>query len=352
VSLLPVMGWVPFAFQAISTVADRYSYLALVGVGLSTGCILQRFAKEGQMAVIGMVVIGLLATRNAQQVQVWRDTESLLTHALQVNPHSIMAHNNLGLVRAQQGQLAAAIAQYQRALQSNPQAAEVHYNLGNAWLRQGNQEQALTHYRRAVQLKPTWAEAHNNLGTTLEELGHVPEAILHYQTAIQRQPQLASAYNNLGDAFLKQGHVTAAVNQFRTATRLQPTWTEAHYNLAIALTKLGQEQDAIAAYRAAVAARPHWLRAMLPLAWLLTTQQPPSLQAATEAIAIATQASRIPGPHQAVALYTLSRAQRITDNTAAALFTAQQAFAFAKAAGDTELAGKIAADFPTLRDEE
>ena len=348
ISLLPMLGVVPFAFQAFSTVADRYSYLALVGFGLSTGWVIQRCTRTWQMALLGLAVIGLLGGRSAQQIQMWSDTPSLLTHALQVNPRSILAHNNLGLVQAQQGDLDAAIAHYQQALHANPHVAAVHYNLGNALLRQGQQRQALVHYRQAVQLKPTWAEAHNNLGSALDDAGQVAEAILHYQTAIQLQPQFASAYNNLGDALFKQGRTAEAIEHFHTAVRLQPTWAEAHYNLAIAFTKQGEEQAAIAAYRAALAAKPNWLRAALPLAWLLATQQPPSLQAAAEAVVLAEQASRLPGAHQAVAQYTLALAHRTIGNAAAALSAAQRALALATVNGDTELEAKIQATFPAV----
>ena len=63
-----------------------------------------------------------------------------------------------------QGQIAEALASYQRALHLKPDFAEAHYNLGIALQAQGQIAEALACYQRALQLKPDYAEAHNNLG--------------------------------------------------------------------------------------------------------------------------------------------------------------------------------------------
>ena len=62
-------------------------------------------------------------------------------------PEMAMAHNNLGLCLAAQGQLPEAIASYREALKLNPRYVEALINLGNALREQGERGEALAALR-------------------------------------------------------------------------------------------------------------------------------------------------------------------------------------------------------------
>lgn len=344
--LFPVLGCIPFMFQAFSTVADRYVYLAMLGpaLGLSQSLYQGRYGKWVWISLA--LLLGCLGYNTIQQVGIWQNTITLFTHALQVNSRSILAYNNLGLALAQQGQLDNALVQYRTALQIAPHSAEVHYNLAHTLLRQGQRLQSLAHYAEAIRLKPRWAEAHNNLGNVLDDLGRAQEATLHYQTALRLRPDFAEAYNNLGDALLKQGHVDAAITHFRRAVELKPVWPEAYYNLAIALSRQGQVGEAMVTYRLALHWRPGWPQAALPLAWLLMQQQPVLPTAITEAIALVKQVCQTTDYQHAAAVYLLAVTYQTAGQEARARATAQHAAKLAKAAGDTSLVTQITAAFP------
>jgi hypothetical protein len=61
------------------------------------------------------------------------------------------------------------------------------------------------------------------------------------------------------------------------------------------------------------------------------------------------QISQVAGPHQAMALYILALAHRMTGNATEALVAAQRALVHAEISKDSELVGKISADFPSVR---
>src|SRR5207245_1977696 len=106
VVLLPVLG----IFQSgPQLAADRYTYLSdlgwaiLAGAGLLSCWRTSARWKTGiqtTLPLAGMatcVVVGLgVLTWN--QAQVWHDSERLWTHALAINPNSVLARNNFGLV--------------------------------------------------------------------------------------------------------------------------------------------------------------------------------------------------------------------------------------------------------------
>src|SRR5438552_134960 len=188
--LLPVLGLVPFAFQAYSTVADRYMYIAMLGPALALAWGLTQ-VRQRWLAVGCVVVLGALGIGSVWQTHYWHDSVSLFEHALTVNPRSSVAHNTLGMVQAAQNRLAEATHYYTEALRLWPRNTQAYNNLGNALSRQGKTQEAIEQYTEALRLKPNFAEAYNNLGAALTDQGRVAEAISHYTAALRLQPAYA-----------------------------------------------------------------------------------------------------------------------------------------------------------------
>ena len=215
--LAPVLGFIPFMFQAYSTVADRYVYLAMVGVALGGGWWIQSHGRRYSVWIAGALLVSLLAWCSIEQVHLWRDTMTLLTHALQVNPQSAMSHNNLGLTCAKEGRLDAALTSFQTAVQLRPDLPEAHYNLGKIFTMMGKFDDAIAHHNTALHYRPGWAAAHNNLGVTLGAQGQHDAALAQYATALLLKPGWSEVYYNIGNIFSQQGRITEAVSAYRAA---------------------------------------------------------------------------------------------------------------------------------------
>jgi tetratricopeptide (TPR) repeat protein len=306
-ALAPMLGLVPFMFQAYSTVADRYVYLATVGVALGVGWVCQRLGRWPGVWIAGALFMSLLAWYSAQQVPIWRDTTTLLRHTLQVNPQSAMAHNNLGLTLAQQGRLDEALPSFQRAVQLRPDLAEAHYNLGKGLTLLGDFDAAISHHTTALQYRPGWAEAHNNFGVTLAA----------------------------------QGQHAAALTQYAKALILKPAWADVYYNMGNVLVQQGRHTEASTAYRAALHSRTVWLPAATSLARLLTTHFASSPEALREAVELAEQACRATAYRNAAALYMLAFAYHTAGQSSKAVHAAETALARATATGNSSLVHEI-----------
>ena len=314
-ALTPVLGLIPFMFQVYSTVADRYVYLAMIGVALGVGWLSQRLSQPRAVVIAAALLISLLAWRSTQQVQIWRDTTSLLSHALQVNPQSAMSHNNLGLTFAQEGRLDIARSAFQTAVQLQPNLPEAHYNLGKAFTMQGQFDTAIVHLKTALQLRPGWAEAHNNLGVTLAT----------------------------------QGQHAAALAEYAKALLLKPGWADVYYNIGNVLAQQGRYAEALTAYRIAVRSRAVWLPATISLARLLTTHFSSSPQAIREAIEFAEQACRSTANRDATALYTLALAYHTAGQSSLAVQAAEKALTLAETTGNSALVQEIGTLLVTVR---
>jgi tetratricopeptide (TPR) repeat protein len=171
-------------------------------------------------------------------------------------PGHAEAHNNLGVVLANQGKVDEAIDHYRQALTTKPDFAEACHNLGNALSVKGSLAEALTHYQRALAVRPKFAEVHNNFANVLAMQSKVPEAITHYRQALAIKPDYAEAYNNLGNALRRHGKLDEAVACYRQALAIEPCCAGAFNNLGNALRERGDLTEARAACEKAIECAP------------------------------------------------------------------------------------------------
>ena len=87
----------PFLFQYISTVADRYAYLSMLGAALAGAWLLTRLqAKDG--GLVATVILVALGIRSYMQASTWAESRRLFEHTVRVNPNSYLAHNTLAAI--------------------------------------------------------------------------------------------------------------------------------------------------------------------------------------------------------------------------------------------------------------
>ena len=149
-ALLPNSGLAPFDFQKISTVADRYAYLAMIGPALAVA---EMAAKRRWMRAIVIGAIAVLIVRTEMQIRFWRNGEMLFHHAIAVNPNSWMSWSNLADILADR-EPAEAIFDCQQALRINPGDANSWNTLGSILMSQGDPPGAVAAFARACSLAP------------------------------------------------------------------------------------------------------------------------------------------------------------------------------------------------------
>lgn len=299
--LVPVIGLVQVGWQSM---ADRYSYLPLIGVFIMVvwGLADATAGWTRRAFVLGPVAGAVLAGCAAltwRQLGFWQDSETLFRHALAVTDNNFIAHYCLGYALAHTpARRAEAIAEYQAAVQLEPNEADVHHALGKILaetpgrlaegivefrtalrLKPGNADahvnlgialattadgvaEAIAEFHTALRLKPESTEAHYNLALALaRQPDRLPDAIAEFQAALRIRPGFAECHNNLGTALAQlPGRLPEAIAEFQATLRLQPDHAGAHYNLAQALAQLPDHlPEAVAEYRTVLGLRPDWV---------------------------------------------------------------------------------------------
>ena len=258
---LSVAGLVPFVFQQISTVADRYLYLSMLGPALALAWLLTTSGNRFRTAAALALTI-LLIPVTLIQTTTWKNEETVLTQALAVNPRSSYAYHYLadccyrnvprglalnrkalsldpGLKNALSG-LAVTLAHILEhnpppdpsslAADGNPEIEGRLIDQGDALQSAGRPRESLSLYGRALVLNPVNVRAHNNVAVAFLRLGLYEEAAAHLKAALKLSPRDALAHSNLGIAQYALGDRQGARAQFQAARQLDPNHAEIRHN--------------------------------------------------------------------------------------------------------------------------
>ena len=161
----------------------------------------------------------------------------------------------LGIARHQQGDSTRAIALLRRSLDIAPRAGGWN-NLGNVLLAQRRFDEAGTAYEQCVALEPGNVEVFNNLGVLRRAQRRDAEAEQAYLRALDIDPENPDVHNNLGNLRLDQGRVPEAVAHFCRALLVLPLSPSTRRMLASAHLLLGERDKAAQIFRDWLAAEP------------------------------------------------------------------------------------------------
>jgi protein O-mannosyl-transferase len=117
--LLPVSGIIPFAYQAISTVADRYMYLPLVGLCCAVSCIFFRL-RQRPLQVLLFLFLGFLLTLAALRAPIWKNDTAFYTAWVHDNPENDRGYIGLGVVAEEEGRFQDAENYFRKAMSIYP----------------------------------------------------------------------------------------------------------------------------------------------------------------------------------------------------------------------------------------
>ena len=259
-NLVPMLGLLPMSYLRVAPRADHFAYVSLVGLAGLAAAGLDRAALSRPPRLVwrlaAAAVVGVLALAARDYAAVFRDEASLWTAAVERNPESWLAHNNLGEVNQRAGRTREAQGEYARAVALRPDSPEAHANLGTTLEALGDAPGARREYREALRLDPGFAGAHYDLGLSFLNLGSPDLAEDEFRAAVRLDPSRATAHNNLGLALARQQRFGEAVAEYAAALRLDPAQPEAHLNLGNAYFRTDRLEDAVAEYQAVLRLDP------------------------------------------------------------------------------------------------
>ena len=282
VTLGPVLGFVDYGYMQFSFVADRFQYLAGIGVlavviGGATHGVgrLPEVYRRGALGLAAAVLV-LLGALTWRQAGVYRDEVTLFSHVVAHNPQARDAHLNLGNALIESGRNQEGLAASLIAAEQRPDSADAYSNLGLAQMNLERFEASGESLRRALELNPRHKNALQNTAELHRKQGRHEEAVDAYRAVLARDRGYALAYAGLGDALFHLQRYREAVESLQQAVTLQPNLPMAA-SLQLLMGRASRELRRFDAaerhFRLARALMPHDAAPLLDLAAVHAAQQ-------------------------------------------------------------------------------
>lgn len=189
-TLVPMLGLVQVGLQGL---ADRYSYIPCIGLCLAVVWEARSRTVSHLMSrrILVASAAGILLTLSlltAQQSGYWKDTVTLLSRVIAVDPRNSFAFNMLGANYLARGETGRAVPLFAKALELRPGYSEARYNLGLALAETGRIDDALEQFTMVILFNQKDAEALYNRGRLLLERGKLEEALRDFDAALAASP--------------------------------------------------------------------------------------------------------------------------------------------------------------------
>ena len=315
----PVAGLTPSGLQLT---ADRYMYVPNVILALVAAVAIARRLTDdfsgAAAAVASVAVVAASGVLTATQVQYWRNSTTLWTRAIELDPRNDIAAYNLAVAYAEAGRDDEAIEWYRRTLALVP---------GHDLAR-----------RNLAVLQASGAERHAD---QLMAAGRADEASDEYARAIALDPKRVHARAARGMLLLRRGDLRGAAAELRVAVDGGSSDVEVPNALAFALLQTGDAAEAASVLSHAVDAHPADVNLKHNLARLLATARDPRVRDGARALRLALEVCDRTHNRDPRALDTLSAAYAAAGQVDLARATASRAAARARELGDAATAAEI-----------
>jgi protein O-mannosyl-transferase len=241
-----------------AVIADRYTYIPLLGPFFLAGFYLQRYidSKKGRLPLMSGIMLTAIALSlviiSRRQVTTWKDGGTLWDQAIKVAPSS-KAYTNRGMICKKEGDTQKALKMYSQAISMDDNQTDALVNRANIYYSQQKYRSAIADYSRCIVVEPDNDKAYANRGASYLAIGLTDSALVDLNRAIELDPASQNGYKNRGMLYLMTNRYPEAIRDYTKHLSIVPdedgeTWNKIGY----AFLQLGNYSKAIEAFSRAI----------------------------------------------------------------------------------------------------
>ena len=267
--------WVPFGFFFFAAVlgpviqlipagsallADRYTYVPYVGLFLVGAMGLARLFTRPKWRYLSIGLATLLtlgwSVLAYQRTAVWQNDATFWTDVLEKDPLANNAYHNRGVYHYRQGNLVAAVEDFNKAITLRPDYTEALINRGLALYDAGQVVEAIEDYSLGIEIGPPKADYYNLRGAAFFAIDNVPAALADYNEGLRLDPSITALYVNRAAALGTAGRYPEALEDLNVVLERSPDDAAAWYNRGVVFFQLKKYQNALVNFERAAALAP------------------------------------------------------------------------------------------------
>lgn len=217
---------IPAFFAMVWIVAERYIYLASIGVFVPVAMIIEKLETKKNIKPLIypalVLILFLMLARTIIRNNDWHSEDNLWAATSKTSPSNPNTHNNMGDVYARHGDLDKAAKEFEKAIIIKPNYADAYHNLANTYQEMGEVDLAIQNYQKAISFNPNLWQSHQNLAAIYYQQEKFDDSLEHIQKAISINPKNINLQTNLAIIYTKIGEVQKARGILESILKMYP----------------------------------------------------------------------------------------------------------------------------------
>ena len=280
ITLSPILGFVDYGHMRLSFVADRYQYLAGLGVMavLMGGAVhaIQLYVtsfKPVVMSIFAVLVVGL-GTMTWHQATVYQDETTFFGHIVAHNPTAHNAYANLGNALRKQQRYEEALVAFQKEIEQDAESTLAYGGIADSYYEMGQHDKAMEWTNRALALGRTkeaeqqllQAKGNDGSGNEMWQLlelhkmyirqGDTDKANVYLQRILKQAKGNPEALQSAADTLRNQKRYTEAIEIYRKILATDRDFGMAYAGMGDVLFRLERHEEAIKSLKRSVELDP------------------------------------------------------------------------------------------------
>lgn len=240
--------------------ADRFTYIPYLGLFIGLGYAYEKGMANKSLSTflpigMGAYLLGF-AFLTWQQNKIWRNGETLWTHAINYDPRALTPWTNRADYYQDTKQLDLALRDYEQAVTIEPEKNTLYNSWGKTLFDQGQTAAAIEKYNLGINLPNPIGETYVNRGVAYAAQSNFPQALQDINKGLELDGNNANGYLNRGLIYYSTNQLAKVIPDLTKYFTMKDGTSEQWYILGLSHRNTGDATSAITAYNQAIQLNP------------------------------------------------------------------------------------------------
>ncbi len=241
--------------------ADRFTYIPYLGLFFLMAYYLDHFLKRNpskkSIALGGLgLYLAVLGFASFQQNKIWKNGETLWSHASACYPKTHTPYQNRGKYYQSIGKKDLALSDFNKSIETAKDKDIPYNSRGKIYFDRGQVDLAFADFDNAVKSGTTEGEIYVNRGSAHAQSGRMDAALADFNKGVELDPEFKNGYLMRSFLFMNKGDFAKAALDLKRVVELSPNDAKSRFEYGMSLNRIANYQEALTQLNYAIKLSP------------------------------------------------------------------------------------------------